>query len=293
MNLKHLEVFHHFCYFGSMSKTAYHLKTSQPAVSQRLHSLEEDCGVKLFYRDGSVYKLTEVGESVYLLTKRIFSRVAQIQGLIEREQKKHDEHLRIGTTKGYACTAMPDILAQFQRKFPEIQVNLSEGNSTDLLVRLRKREEDLVIVARRSYDSSMKPIPFAEAEFILVSRPDHHLAQCGQVSLKDLSGELLIIREQGSGSREVILKKLNEAGVIPSIIAESESLSFILAYIERRMGISFVLAEDVERELSEGILKRINLTDCRITFQADIVALRGQPMSGPVKYFIKLARKLR
>lgn len=111
------------------------------------------------------------------------------------------------------------------------------------------------------------------------------------MSLKDLSGEALIIRELGSGSREVIMKRLNQSGVNPSVVAESESLSFILAYIERRMGISFMLAQEVCRELSEGMLKQINLVEGAITFQADIVTLRGEPLSVSVRYFIKLARR--
>jgi DNA-binding transcriptional LysR family regulator len=293
MNLKQLEIFHHFCECGSMSRTATRLGVSQPAISQQLHSLEEDCGVKLFYRDGTTYRLTNTGEAISLLTKRIFSRVAQITSLIEQAQKGQAARLRIGTTKGYACTLMPDILSQFQNKFPSVQVILSEGNSADLLTRLRKRQEDLVVVATRPYDSSMRAIPFAKAKFILVARPDHPLTRKSVVSLRDLAGEALIMREPGSGSREAVLKRLDESGVKLSVVAESENLSFILAYIERRMGISFILAQEVSRELSEGILKQINLEDGPITFQSDIVFLKGEPLTVPIRYFIKVVRKLR
>jgi DNA-binding transcriptional LysR family regulator len=291
MNLRHLEVFHHFCHFGSMSRAAAHLGISQPAVSQQLHSLEDDCGVKLFYREGSLYRLTETGEAIFLLTRRIFCRVNQVESLVEQARTGHAERLRIGTTKGYARTVMPDLLAQFQRKFPGIMVRLSEDNSAELLVRLRRRKEDLVIVASRSYDAGMRRIPFAKAEFILVARPDHPLAKRPRVSISDLAGEALVIREQGSGSREVILRKLRQSGINPSVVAESESLGFILAYIERRMGISFIRAPEVCRELSEGTLEQISLVEGPITFESDIVILKGEPMSLPVRYFIKMARK--
>jgi DNA-binding transcriptional LysR family regulator len=291
MNLKQLEIFHHFCLSGSMSRTAAHLSVSQPAISQQLHGFEEDCGVKLFYRDGTTYRLTDTGEAIFLLTKRIFSRVSQISFLLEQAQKGQAERLRVGATKGYAFTLMPDVLSQFQSKFPGVQVILSEGNSAELLARLRRRKEDLVIVANSSYDSTMRPIPFARAKFILVARPDHPLAQRTEVSLKDLTNEALIIREPGSGSREAILKRLNQSGVKLSVVAESENLSFILGYIERNMGISFILAQEVRRELSEGILKQINLAEGPITFQSDIVTLRAEPLTIPIRYFIKVARK--
>ncbi len=291
MNLRRLEVFHHFCRVGSMSRTAAEMQISQPAVSQQIHLLEEECGVKLFYRDSGLHRLTETGEAIFLLTKRIFCRVDQISALVEEARRGRADYLRIGSTKAYARTVMPDLSAEFQSKFPRIQVRLSEGNSAELLERLRRRKEDLVIVASSAYDSCMRAIPFARAEFILVAKPDHPLARLDKISLKDLTGEALIIREQGSGSRDVVLKKLKQCGVDPSVVAESESLSFILAYIERRTAVSFILAQEVRREISEGVLKQIHLTEGNITFQADLVTLRGESLSLPVRYFIKLARK--
>jgi LysR family transcriptional regulator, putative pyruvate carboxylase regulator len=291
MNLKHLETFHYFCRLGSMSQTADHLSVSQPAVSQQLRGFEAECGVKLFYREGNQYKLTDVGESLFLLTKRIFCRVEQMEGLLDKARRTHEERLRIGSTKAYARSLMPDLLAQFQNKFPRIQVRLSEGNSADLIARLRSRREDLVVVARTAYDSGLRAIPFAKAEFILVTRPDHPLALGDAVSVKALDGESLIIREQGSGSRNAIMRKLAHHGVTPSVVVESESLSFILAYIERRMGVSFILSHDVDRELAAGVLKQVHLAEGNITFQADIVTLRDEPLSVPMRYFIKIARK--
>jgi DNA-binding transcriptional LysR family regulator len=113
------------------------------------------------------------------------------------------------------------------------------------------------------------------------------------VSIKDLCGELLIIREHGSGSRDAILKKLGKYGVKPSVIVESGSLSFILAYIERRMGVSFVMVNEVGSELSKGILKKIDLIEGDIRFPADIVVLRDQPMTDPIRQFLRIAIKKR
>ena len=293
MNLKHLETFHFFCRFASMTKAAECLNISQPAVSQQLRNFEAECGVKLFYREANQYKLTEVGEALFLLTKRIFCRVDQIDGLLQKARKTNAQRLRVGSTKGYARTLMPDLMAQFQKKFPQILVRLSEGNSAELITRLRNRREDLVVVARTGYDSSLRAIPFAKAEFLLVARPDHPLATGGPVSMTSLTDESLIIREEGSGSRDAILKKLGQYGVKPSVVVESESLSFILAYIERRMGISFILSHEIEQEVSSGILKPIALAEGNITFHADIVTLRDEPLSTHMRYFLKIARKAR
>jgi len=291
MNLKHLETFHYFCRFMSMTRAAQYLHVTQPAVSQQLKAFQEECGARLFSREANRYELTETGEALFLVSKRIFSRVEQIDTLLEKARKTSEERLWIGATKSYARTIMPELISNFQKQFPRSQVRLSEGNSTDLITRLRTRKEDLVVVARTEYDSSLRATPFAIAEFVVVARPDHPLAGGDEVSIKSLSGESLIIREQGSGSREAILKKLHKHGVTPSVVVESESLGFIIAYIGRRMGISFILSHEADQVLSQGILKRINLIEGNINFSADIVTRADEPMSLPMRQFVNIARK--
>ncbi len=289
MNLKQLEIFHHFCRFKNISRTAEYLHVTQPAVSQQLSAFESGAGVKLFCREANEYVLTETGEALFLLSKPIFLRLGQIEDVLGKARTATAERLRIGTTKAYAHTVMPDLIAKFQEKYPYIQVHLSEGNSADLLNRIRNRKEDLVVVARAKYHSGLKAIPFAKADFTLVARPDHHLVLKSPVSIKSLNGEAMIIREHGSGCRKAILEKLHQFGVKPSVLVESESLSFILAYVERKKGVSFILTHEVEKELAAGVLKEIILAEGHVRFQSDIVIRRGEPASFPMKQFLKIA----
>ena len=103
----------------------------------------------------------------------------------------------------------------------------------------------------------------------------------------------MVIREQGSGSRKAILEKLHQFGVKPSMLVESESLSFILAYVERNKGLSFILTHEIEKELAAGALKEIILTEGHIGLESDIVIRRGEPASLPMKQFLKIAVQAR
>ncbi|MGC8659404.1 MAG: LysR family transcriptional regulator [Desulfomonilaceae bacterium] len=293
INLKHLETFYRFCQFHNMTRAAESMNVSQPAISQQIQLFQEECGTRLFHREGNQYKLTDVGEAIFLLSKVIFARLDQIQSLVDEARMPGRGVLRIGTTKDYAPTLMPELVSKFQDQFPQIVVKLNEGNSLDLLRRLRNRVEDLVVVARTNYDTGFKSFPFAIVELVLVARPDHPLSQRKKVSIKDLSQSLLIIREKGSGSRDAILRKLSEYEVKPSAIIESSSLSFMLAYVERRMGVSFVMSNEVSEELSKGVLKKIDLVEGNIKFPADIVVLRERPMAAPVRQFLSIAIRKR
>jgi DNA-binding transcriptional LysR family regulator len=168
-------------------------------------------------------------------------------------------------------------------------VRLSEGNSADLIKRVINRQEDLAVVARARYNPALRAIPFASCEFVLVGRPDHPLALQGVVPISALRSESMIIRERGSGSRKAILAKLQQFGVTPSVLVESESLSFILAYIERRKGLAFMLSHEITEELAAGALRQITLQEGTIGFESDIVIRKDGPISEPMKYFLKIA----
>ncbi len=290
MNLKHLETFYHFCRFMNVSKAADQLNVTQPAVSQQLRAFQDECGVQLLYRHSGEYRLTEAGEALFLLSKRIFSRVGQIENLLHMARKSESQTLRVGTTKTFARMIMPDLIARFQETHPLVHVHLSEGNSADLIRRVMARKEDLVVVARTRYDSSLRAIPFNRCDFLLVARPDHPLTKHDEVSIKCLNGESMIIRERGSGSRDAILKTLQEHGVTPSVLVESESLSFILAYMERRMAVSFLVDHEIQNEIASEILKQIPLREGNISFHTDIVIRRKEPMSEPMKHFLKILK---
>ncbi|MBI5252728.1 MAG: LysR family transcriptional regulator [Desulfomonile tiedjei] len=291
MNLNHLETFHYFCKFLSMSRTADQLHVSQPAVSQQLRIFQTECGVQLFYRDCQTYKLTETGEALFLISKRVFARVEQMEELLEKARLTTADTLRIGSTKAYARIVMPELISRFKEKYPKIRVCLSEGNSADLINRVRVGKEDLVVVARTDYGSELHSCPFGRAEFVLVARPDHPLAKKGTVSIKCLNGEPMIMREQGSGSRNAILKRLGRHGVTPSVLMESESLSFILAYMKRQNSVSFLLSHEIKDELARGILKQISLEEGTIVFDSDIVLRRNENISVPTGYFLEILKK--
>ena len=122
-----------------------------------------------------------------------------MENLFEKARKDASERLRIGTTKAYARTFMPELIARFQEKYPHVQVHLSEGNSADLLNGLRTRKEDIVVVARTGYDSALRAIPFARAVFALVAQTGS--SSCGEEPCIHSSSHRRIHDHQRAGLR--------------------------------------------------------------------------------------------
>ena len=120
-----------------MSRTADYLHVTQAAISQQLRGFEDDCGVKLFYRANNEYRLTETGEALFLLGQGIFSRLAQMEALLDKAARTLSGRLHIGTTKDYAQTVMPDLIARFHEKYQKFRFISAKGTRQDLLIRLR------------------------------------------------------------------------------------------------------------------------------------------------------------
>jgi DNA-binding transcriptional LysR family regulator len=150
---------------------------------------------------------------------------------------------------------------------------------------------DLGIIGRLPNPGKLKIIPYKQEEFCLVTAPGHRYAERGKVSYRDLKNEPIIIREEGSGSRDAILSLLRSKGLEPSVLVEAGSVEFIKEYIIKGRGISFLYKPEIELETKAGLLKPLPMKEGPIYVQTDIVLLRDVEPSPPARVFLRLAEE--
>ncbi|MGB9629220.1 MAG: LysR family transcriptional regulator substrate-binding protein, partial [Thermodesulfobacteriota bacterium] len=201
--------------------------------------------------------------------------------------------LRIGTTKNYARYIMPSILSEFQKRFPRIKVILEEGNSESMARSVAEMKNELAIIAQLNLDRKIKSRFFSTVEFVLVASPEHRFSKREIVSLRELNGEPVILREKGSGSREAILRKFQEYGIWPSVIIEASSLDFIVEYVKQNKAVSFMFEPDIKEELEMGTLKVIPMEEGNIIFFTDIIYHSEKPLSPPGQAFLNMVEELK
>jgi len=293
LNLKQLEAFYLVIKRGSFTKAAEELNVTQPAVTIQVRALEKSLNLKLIQQVGKKVHLNEAGELLYQYAEKIFDLVNEADEKMKDFKKLLRGTLRIGTTKNYARYIMPSILSEFQRRFPRIKVILDEGNSESMARSVAEMKNELAIIAQLNLDRKIKSKFFSTVEFVLVASPEHRFSKQEIVSLRELNGEPVILREKGSGSREAILRKFQEYGIWPSVIIESSSLDFIVDYVKQNKAVSFMFQPDIQEELEMGALKVIPLEEGNIIFFTDIIYHGEKPLSPPGQAFLNMVEELK
>jgi len=293
LNLKQLEAFYLVVKKKSFTRAAEDLNVTQPAVTIQVKSLEKSLNLRLLQQVGRKIQLTESGEFLYQYAEKIFDLVSDANEKMRDFKKLMRGTLRIGTTKNYARYIMPSLLSEFQRRFPGIKVVLDEGNSEDMAKSVLEKKNELALISQLNLDRKIKSLFFSTVEFVLVVSPEHRFSHRKSVSLRELNGEPVILREKGSGSRAAILRKFQEYGIWPSVIIEASSLDFIVGYVKQNKGVSFMFEPDIKEELERGTLKVIFVEEGNIIFFTDIIYHSEKTLSPPGQAFLKVVNELK
>ncbi len=278
---------------GSYTRAAEELNVTQPAVTIQVKSLEKNLSLRLVQQIGKRTQLTEAGELLYQYAEKIFELAGEAEERMRDFKKLMRGTLRIGTTKNYARYIMPSLLSEFQKRFPRIKVILDEGNSEDMARSVFEKKNELAFISQLNLDQKIKSIFFSTIEFVLVASLEHRFSQRKSISLRELNGEPVILREKGSGSRAAILRKFQEYGIWPSVILEASSLDFIVGYVKQNRGVSFMFEPDIKEELERGTLKVIPVEEGKIIFFTDIIYHSEKSLSPPAQSFLKMVVELK
>ena len=293
LNLKQLEAFYLVVKRGSYTKAAEELNVTQPAVTMQVKSLEKSLNLKLIQPLGKRVQLSEAGELLYQYAGKIFGLVDEANEKMRDFKKLMRGTLKIGTTKNYARYIMPSLLSEFQGRFPRTKVILDEGNSENMARSVLEMENELALISQLNLDRKIKTHFFSTVEFVLVASPEHRFSQRKSISLRELNGEPVILREKGSGSRAAILRKFQEYGIWPSVIIEASSLDFIVGYVKQNKAVSFMFEPDIKEELGKETLKVISIEEGNITFFTDIIYHTEKALSPPAQAFLKMVEELK
>lgn len=248
------------CRFLNYTKAAEALNITQPAVSQHIHYLEEHYEVKLFCYEGKKLRLTEAGSVL-----RNAATTMKHDEMILCEQLKMGGRLKLffGATLTIGDFVLPTKLARFLINNPETEALMLVDNTETLLKRIDTGELDFAVV--EGYFRK------AEYDYKIYSR-EHYIAVCSTSfvfqqepkTVSDLFGERIILRELGSGTREIFeryMKERNCSVMDFQHIIEIGSISAIKLLVASGCGITFLYEAAVEKELKSGTLRRIPLSD--------------------------------
>ncbi|QSQ09115.1 HTH-type transcriptional activator CmpR [Koleobacter methoxysyntrophicus] len=288
MNLDYLKAFYLTVLTNSISKAAKELHLTQPALSMQIQALEKELDSKLLVRSNKGVELTEAGQIVFDYAKTILA----LNNNIQRDLKKlsgNGSPVMIGSCSSVGEYALPCSIFLFREKYPDIKVNLEIRNTREVINRLINHSIDIGIIQGRVINQQIKLIKLAPDEIFAVVSPK--LFKKDEITIEELKKLPLIIREKGSGIREIVEKSLEGSNLNEfNIIGELNSMEAIKSSIIAGKGISFMSRLSINKELHTGVLKPVNIKGLSFKSNFYIAHLKDKTLTTNEQKFISFIK---
>lgn len=282
MNLHHLRIFYTVAQRRSITAAAADLLLSQPAVSLQLKALEKELGLPLFERGGPKLRLTQAGEVLYRSAVSILHAKDEAERAITelRDGTKGRLILGAGTTGG--MYVLPRIVQAYKGLWPETEIVLQVGTTDQILEKLLQNVLDMGMAGGPIEDRRLTVETICTDELVLIAAPSHPIAALGKVTLKDLGGVPFIVPEAGSGTRQLVERKLREAGVLLRIAMQLPGTEGVKRAVEAGLGVGMVSRFAIEAECLAGVLRTVPIEGWRLTRSMCLV-YRSQKYFSPAR----------
>ncbi|MGD9413002.1 MAG: LysR substrate-binding domain-containing protein [Desulfobacterales bacterium] len=286
LNFNQFRVFYYAAKNLNFTAAAGELFITQPAVTSQIKSFEEFCNLKLFKKRKRRIYLTDEGKSLYDCAAKIFKYEKEIENIIDDMRELKRGILSLGTTKAYARYFMPLMISTFHKNYPNIKIQLNEGSSLDMIHSLLNFKIEVAVIARTENNPEVHFFPFSREEMVVIASTDHHLSRKKAITFKDLSAEPFIMKEKGSGTRQLVEELFEAEHCTPDILMETSNTEFIKQLVQRGEGVSLLVREAVTEELKGKRLAAVTLKGQKVYLDVNIAYLKDQVLSPPAKAFV-------
>ena len=279
IDLHYLKLFHAVAEAGSITAGAEQMATSQPAVSRQLARLERNLGVRLVDRLPRGVSLTQAGETLLGYARRIFAVEKEAREVIAELRGLRSGRLHLGASLTIGSYLLPQVLAEYRRRFPRIQVEVEIANTREIHARLLGGQLDLALTEGLVDTNDLEAVPFSQDELIAVAPPGHPILKLRQVTLRRVCGEALIFREAGSGTRAIIEHALAKHGqhTKPALVLGSSEA--IKGAVQCGLGLAIISRLAVRNEIAAGTLTQIRISDLTLMRSLYRVGVKGRSLS--------------
>lgn len=255
-----VDTFIELCRTRNYTKTAENLHMTQPAVSQHIKYLEEFYGCKLFNYNKKVLTITEQGEALYKYLLTMSSDANKI-----REEIKNidisKKNLHFGATFTIGEFIIPKIISEISSKYPEINISFIIRDTSELLEELKKGNIDFAFIEGFFEKTEYENYLFSKERFVGICAANNPIAT-EITKFDDIVKERIILRENGSGTRDIFEKILYDNNLSLNDFNkkyEIENINIIKELVKENKGISFIYERAVEKEILMRKLAIINL----------------------------------
>ncbi|HEY4384084.1 MAG TPA: LysR family transcriptional regulator [Ktedonobacteraceae bacterium] len=287
MNLQNLRVFLKVAELEHITRASEELNLSQPAVTKTIQSLEHEVGLDLVERQGRRIALTHAGRVLQGYATQMFALEKEMEVALSslREIEGGEVTLASNTTAGVYL--LPPIVARFRESYPQVTLHISILNSQEIIDATMNWDLDFGLVEGDpdSLPAGLKITVFAHDQLILVVSPKHRW--CGPTPIQPgmLGANELLLRERGSGLREVIEQGLLRYGIRLQPLFTLTDNEAIKQMAMSGVGAAIVSSLSVQRELEKGDLVQVPIAGMELRPQLSLVQRADKQLSKAAETF--------
>jgi DNA-binding transcriptional LysR family regulator len=284
LNLHLLRLFTVVARHGSFSRAAEALHISQPAISKGVREFELQVGERLLERGRAGIRPTTAGQALLRHASALFAAERAAEEELAAMRGLTRGSLSIGASTTIGTYLLPPLLGAFHRAHPGIDLRLRNANTSGVTELLLARELDIALVEGPVEDSGILVSAWRTDRMVVVATLHHRLA--GRVvEPAALAEELFIMREPGSGTRDVVAAALAEHGIRPSAVLEVGSTETIKQVVAAGLGIAIVSAATVVDQLALGTLVTLDVPGFVVGRTLTRLCLHGRTPSAAAAAF--------
>ena len=285
--MRQLEVFVAVARAGSFRRAAERLHLSQPALSQHVAELERGLGARLFDRRGRQIALTEAGRILEDHAHRVFATLHGAEEAIAELAGGTRGALVIGASTTPGIYVLPALMSRFERGQPGISVALRIANSRVIEEQVRANELDLGVVGGHGLRPGEACLAAGVLdELVLIVPPGHAWARRARGEVSVLARERLLIREEGSATRQVTERALQRADARIGRTLVLDHTEAIKQAVMAGLGVAFVSIHAVRGELEAGRLVRVRLRGVDIHRHFHVIHNEARVLTAGARAFV-------
>ncbi len=290
ITLRQLEIFEKVAECGHVTQASSQLLLTQAAVSMALAELERLAGAPLFQRQGRRLILNDRGRRILPEVRDVLTKVKKIEQFLDESIGEPRGTLNVGASTTIGNYILPAMVAEFSGMFPKARALLHIGNALQIEKALENGELDIGLIEGIPHAGSLNIIPWKKDELVIIVGREHDWASKGKTTPSMLKNAPWIMREKGSGTREIFEAAMAKKGINFSIALELGHTEAIKKAVEAGLGVGCLSRMAVQRELDNGWLVEIaSPLDLRRTLL--VLTRKNENMTTLLKAFLSLIQE--
>ncbi|MFE6073865.1 LysR substrate-binding domain-containing protein [Paenibacillus sp. NPDC057886] len=270
------------------SKAAELLNLSQPGVSLHIKNLENELGAKLLHRSPKQVSLTEAGAILYKHAKVIQARYEEARQEIQMLRDEVTGSIQIGASFTIGEYILPKKLAEFAAQYPQVNIQVTIGNTQEILSAVRGNQLDIGFVEGEAQASAdLDVIPYMKDEMIVVAPSGHPLSGSVVVEQNMLQDQVWVLRELGSGTRAFSDHFMEQIAIRPKRSYVFTSSQGVKEAVAAGLGIAMVSRWIVHKELATGEVEELRIRQLHLERSFSIIRHKEHSHSMSLDVFLQ------